>query len=94
MKGREAETVEPAIEEKRYYPEMPEEKDNREKFFEMADLQEGYMPELYATRKGLFLRRFVSEREGFQWFELTRDPETREWKAEAWEEAVPKTRQT
>lgn len=57
-------------------------------------LQEDYMPELYATGEGLFLRRFVSEREGFQWFELTRDFETREWKAEAWEKAVPKTRQT
>ena len=57
-------------------------------------LQEDYMPELYATRKGLFLRRFVSEREGFQWFELTRDLETKEWKAEAWEKAVTKTRQT
>lgn len=49
-------------------------------------LQGGYVSNLYATEEGVFFRRFVSEEEGCQWFRLTKDEETKGWKAEEWED--------
>lgn len=54
----------------------------------------GYVSDLYATEEGVFFRKFVSEEEGCQWFRLTKDEETKEWKAEEWEnrEKIPAAR--
>lgn len=44
---------------------------------EDADKQK--MSDLYATGRGIFLRRYVSENEGCQWFRLTDDEEAVRW---------------
>lgn len=64
-----------------------------EDFFVCRYLQGGYVSDLYATEEGVFFRRFVSEEEGCQWFRLTKDEETKGWKAEEWEnrEEIPVT---
>ena len=56
-----------------------------EDFFECKYTQSGYVSDICATEEGLFFRKFVSEKEGCQWFRLTGDEETKKWKAEAWE---------
>lgn len=62
-------------------------------FIECTDIGSGPASDLYASEKGIFFRRYISEKEGCGWFRLIKDTETKEWEAEEWEdgEKIPGT---
>ncbi len=46
--------------------------------FQCRSWEEGAVSDIYATEKGVFFRRFVSEQEGCRWFKLTEDGNAQE----------------